>query len=173
MGSILHQLRAHRGRRVTAIVLLLCIALAAGAVVLLPVDESSSVNVLELQGVSAVDLKLEGITLYQPLDGEVTESSPDSAVVAVLASQPEAKIREVVLANVSDEQRSPGADRLLWVVSLNVDGVQMPVHGGPGCVPFTTFVYSIVFVDPATASPQYSVSLGSEIPPCSSPPGAP
>jgi len=157
-------------RRTLTLALLPMLAIAITAAFLyLTSRQSSSADLIELQGISEEHLAKNGITLFQPPTDFVSLITAQEAAQSGESSATGLKAKEAVLASVLNETLPDQRNQVLWVVSLDVTGLSIPLHGLPGSPPRTPYLYKIVFVDPLTGSSLYSTSLGAPIEPYDDP----
>ena len=139
--------------------------LGIGAVVALGIfafarSTESSLETVALDGVSAGDLAKNGVVLAAPSSDYAAAITARDATAAVAKYNPDAIVKQVVLARVVNEVAGPKMDRVLWVPNLDVEGKVIGIHGPPGTVESVPYLYSLIFVDPATGIVLGEISLG-------------
>lgn len=120
----------------------------------------STSDQVTLDGISSTDLVVAGISLTAPpadfapkVDKEKIAAS---SAVRSSSAKPGLPIKQMVLAHVTGAALVPPIDRVLWVVSFDVEGLRVPSLGPAGAPEDFPYVYSLVLVDPDTGSVVYS-----------------
>ena len=139
---------------------------AASSVLFLTNASSSPASgEITLEGVSADDLAENGIILAAPPPDYTPAMTAADATAAVARYNPDARVKQLVLARVLNDMAVPKTDRLLWVANLDVEGKLFRAHGAARSIPY---LYSIVFVDPtsgvALGESSLAVMPGSPVP---------
>ena len=109
-------------------------------------SSSAGPSSLPIQSASTAELAIQGVSLQAPM--ATAAVSQASVVSGALKGIPRSKLREVVLAQVTDTHAQPNIHCTCWVVSL-VPPISMDSdHGGPppGSVRSPT-AYLILFFD--------------------------